>query len=43
MSTVAAPPTYASLALNVEAHVATLTLRAVGKASRMGPDFIRRQ
>lgn len=34
-------PAYKSLALAVEEHVATVTLRAVGKANRMGPDFWR--
>jgi enoyl-CoA hydratase len=34
-------PTFRSLSLTLEQHVATVTLRAVGKASRMGPDFWR--
>jgi enoyl-CoA hydratase len=34
-------PTCTSLTLALEDHVATLTLRAVGKANRMGPDFWR--
>ncbi len=36
-----AAPTYTALAIAVDDHVATVTLRATGKASRMGPDFWR--
>jgi enoyl-CoA hydratase len=35
------PPAYKSLALAIEENVATVTMRAVGKASRMTPDFWR--
>jgi len=35
------PPTWTSLRLALEDRVATLTLRATGKANRMGPDFWR--
>jgi enoyl-CoA hydratase len=34
-------PSSSSLAVAVEGHVATVTLRATGKANRMGPDFWR--
>jgi enoyl-CoA hydratase len=32
-------PTLTALAISIEAHVATVVLRAAGKASRMGPAF----
>jgi enoyl-CoA hydratase len=35
------PPAFEALTLSIEAHVATVVLRAVGKASRMGPAFWR--
>jgi enoyl-CoA hydratase len=34
-------PSLSALAIDVEAHVATVTLKAVGKANRMGPAFWR--
>jgi enoyl-CoA hydratase len=37
----AAAPTWTSLNLAVEDHIATVALRATGKANRMGPDFWR--
>jgi enoyl-CoA hydratase len=34
-----APPQYESLAISLDDHVATVALRASGKANRMGPAF----
>jgi enoyl-CoA hydratase len=34
-----APPRYESLAISLDDHVATVALRAAGKANRMGPAF----